>query len=585
MNPFFKYFFATLLAIFAFCIILVLFLVGAAGTAMSRGSAPAIADNAVLTIDLGEVYAEQPRTDLQSLLKREAMTETPGFYDLLRLIKYAKTDNKVKGILLKANGNANGFGLSSEIRIALEDFKKSGKFIIAHGDVISQKAYDIANVADKIYVSPEGGLQWTGFALTSLFLKGTLDKLDIKPQIFYAGKFKSATEPLRFEKMSEPNKLQTSVWLNELYSDFLLKTAAARKVDTATLHNLANTGAIRTAQDAVTHKLIDGVKYDDEVRDELKQKLKLEKDKELNFVSIGTYSKAKNDFDDGGDDIALIYANGNIVDGQSEDGNIGSETYIELLRDARLDKAIKAIVVRVNSGGGSALASENIWREMVLAKKEKPLIVSFGDVAASGGYYISCVADSIFAMPKTLTGSIGVFGVIPDMSSFFKNKAGVTFDGVTTGPLAKIGSADHPMSDLEKQWMQKSIEDIYTQFKKRVSDGRKKDTAYVETIAQGRVWSGVEAKQIGLIDKYGGLNDAIAAAASKAKLKKYEVKEYPKKVSLIERLLGTNKKDNISEKIKSEMGVEYFNVYKEMITVKQMCNTPQARLPFQFNIN
>lgn len=556
---------------------------GMAGSVISK-STPVISEKSVLTIDLGKKYDELPTQDFQSVLKSQLMEDQPSLYDVIRLIKKAKEDKNIKGILLDANANVNGFASGEEIRNALQDFKSSGKFIIAYGDAMTQKAYGVANVANKVYVSPKGFFEWLGYSVNYMFIKGTLDKLEIKPQIFYAGKFKSATEPLRADKMTDANKLQTTVWLNDIYNDFLVKTAEARKVDSATLHKLADAGAIQTPEDAVANKLIDGVKYDDELKDEIKKKLSIGDKEKINFVSIEKYASANKDLNGSGDNIALIYAQGNIVDGKGEEGSIGSTTYVDLIRKARLDESIKAIVLRVNSGGGSALASENINREIALAKKSKPVIVSFGDVAASGGYYISCAADSIFALPNTITGSIGVFGVVPDMSTFFKNKLGVTFDGVKTGPLANTGAISHPMNEQEKKMIQTSIERIYAQFKQRVADGRKKDTAYVETIAQGRVWTGLKAKEIGLIDAYGGLQAAIDAAATKAKLKQYEVKEYPKKQNLLEKFLGMGKDDNVAVKIKADMGEEYYNVYKQLKMVKEMTNGIQARLPFDFII-
>ena len=583
MKSFLKFFLAALLAIYVFCIVAVFFFMGMAASAVSKG-APRITDKSVLSIDLSNKYVEQPKKDFQSIMKTEGLEEQPGLFDIVRLIKKAKEDTRIKGIFLQANSNSNGFASSDEIRTALKDFKSSGKFIIAYGDVMTQKAYSIANIANAIYVSPKGFFEWYGYSINYTFLKGTLEKLEIKPQIFYAGKFKSATEPLRADKMTDANRLQTTVWLSDLYNDLLLKTADARKLDTATLNQLADAGTIQTPQDAVTHKLIDGIKYDDEIKDEIKKKLALQSTDKINFVPVEKYYLSNKDLGGSGEKIALIYASGSIVDGKGDEDNIGSTTYVELIRKARLDASIKAIVVRVNSGGGSALASENIWREMSLAKKVKPLVVSFGDVAASGGYYMSCAADSIFALPNTITGSIGVFGVVPDMSSFFKNKLGVTFDGVKTGPLANAGGIDHPMNDQEKKIIQLTIERIYQQFKERVSEGRKRDTAYVETIAQGRVWTGLKAKDIGLIDQFGGLQDAISAAAAKAKLKEYQVKEFPQNGSLLERILGISNKDNTAAKIRADMGEDYYQVYKQLKAVKEMTTGTQARLPFDFLI-
>lgn len=582
MGSFFKSFFAALLALLVFTVLLFFFLIAYIGGVASK-KMPKVESNSVLVIDLGEHFAEQLKPNPLGVLSSE-QEDVPGLYDVVRLLQRAKMDRYISGIYIIANDNANGFAASDEIRTALLDFKKSGKFILAHGDMISQKAYSVANVADKIYVSPQGRLEWFGFGVEYAFIKGTLQKLEIEPQIFYAGKFKSATEPLRTDKMTPENQLQTSVWLNDLYSDFLMHTAEARKMDTATLHQLANEGRIRNAQDAVDNKLVDAIKYDDELKDEIKSKLKLDKYEKINFISINRYLAATSLEKTSGEKIALIYAEGNIIDGKSEQGAIGSETYRNLIRKARLDKSIKAIVLRVNSGGGSSLASENIWRELSLAKKEKPVVVSFGDVAASGGYYISCGADSIFALPSTITGSIGVFGIIPNMESFFKNKLGVTFDGVTTGPYADALTITKPMNEIEKKMVQEEIDRIYSQFKQRVADGRKKDTAYVDSIAQGRVWTGYRAKDIGLIDRFGGLDDAIKCAARMANLSNYRVSEYPETMTLFERILGKKDPLNYSDKIKAELGERNYALYTELKQVKEMCGTAQARLPFRFFI-
>jgi protease-4 len=385
--------------------------------------------------------------------------------------------------------------------------------------------------------------------------------------------------------MTAENKLQTTIWMNDLYDAFLLETAGARKLDTAGLRSLANEGVIRTAQDAADNKLIDGLKYDDEVRDEIKTKLDIGKYERINFITINAYRATGKYRKTGGDRIALIYAEGNIIDGKGDQGNIGSESYRSLIRKARLDKTIKAIVFRINSGGGSAMASENIWRELALARKEKPVIVSFGDVAASGGYYIACGADSIFAQPGTITGSIGVFGIIPNMQGFFKNKLGVTFDGVKTGPYADIMTITRPMNEKEKQMIQAEIETIYSLFKKRVAEGRQKDTLYVDSIAQGRIWTGTRAREIGLIDRFGGIDDAIASAAGKAKLTDYQVKEYPEAENLLDQLFGKSSSPlNHNELMRKELGEDNFRIYQQMKRVREMTESIQARMPFEFFI-
>ena len=586
MGGFFKMFFASLLAMIVFCVIgFFIFLAMIAGLASS--DKPAVPKNSVLVLNIGQQFNEQELDNPLADLSGNSELSVPGVYDVVRLIDKAARDEKIKGIYLQSGLNPNGFATSEEIRNALISFKKSGKFLIAYSEMMNQKSYHVANVADKIYVNPKGFFDWTGFSAELIFLKGTLDKLDIEPQIFYAGKFKSATEPFRTDKMTEENKLQTSVWLGDLYSHFLVKAAEARKTDTASLHQLANEAAIRRPQDAVDKKLIDGVKYDDEVKDEIKEKLKLGKYDKVNYISINSYFKAGSYKKYKGDKIASIYAEGNIIDGGGSDRTqIASANYIKLVRKARLDKTIKAIVFRVNSGGGSALASETIWRELSLAKKEKPVVVSFGDVAASGGYYISCAADSIFASPTTITGSIGVFGIIPNMQGFFKNKLGVTFDGVKTGPYADLGAIYRPMSENEKEFVQQNIDEIYLNFKQRVADGRKKPIEFVDSIAQGRVWSGARAIQNGLVDKFGGLQDAVECAARMAKLSDYRLREYPEVQNVFDRLFGRSTENTFKDKtLREELGEDQYKIYKEMLRVKEMTNSAQARLPFEFFVN
>jgi protease-4 len=586
MWNFFKTFFAALLAMVVFTVIVLFFLVAWVGN-LASSDKPVIEQKSVLVIDIGQHYQEQVQENPFAALTGDEEKNTPSLYDVVRLINKAATDEKIAGIYLQCNPSPNGFAASDEIRNALLEYKKTKKFLYAYGDIITQRAYHIANTADKIYLSPQGYMEWNGFAVTLSFLKGTLDKLDIKPQIFYAGKFKSATEPLRTTEMTPENELQTSVWLGDLYNHFLLKASEARNIDTAELRKIANEGKIVTAQDAVNAKLADALKYDDEVKDEIKNKLSLDKYQKINFVSINTYAAAGGYRRTTGERIAVIYAEGDIIDGKgnNQQGTIASDDYQKLIRKIRLDKSIKAIVFRINSGGGSSLASESIWRELELAKQDKPVVISFGDVAASGGYYIACAADSIFANPTTITGSIGVFGIIPNMEGFFKNKLGVTFDGVKTGPYADAGTMTRPMSENEKKILQSEIENIYAVFKKRVADARKKDVSYIDSIAQGRVWTGQRAIQIGLIDKFGGINDAVAAAARMAKLPDYYLREYPEPVDFFDQLLGKAPPMNYNNKLKEELGEENFRIFNEMRKVQQISGKAQAKLPFSFSIN
>jgi protease-4 len=583
MKSFFKIFFASLLSLVIFTL-LVFFLLLTWVAGITSKEKPRVSSKSVLVLDLSQDFKERMVESPLSTISSSDEIDVPGLYDVVRMIHKAKDDKDISGIYIIANSNPNGFANSEDIRNALIDFKTSKKFIIAHGDVISQRAYGVANVADKIYLNPAGVFEWAGFNVDYMFLKGTLDKLEIEPQIFYAGKFKSATEPFRTDKMTPENKLQTTVWLNSLYNQFLLNSSASRNIDTATLHQLANEGNIQTAQDALEYKLVDGLKYNDQVQDEIKNKLGIGKYEKINFISINKYAKAGSFKKSGSQNIALIYAEGDIIDGSSDqNGIIASETYMKLIRKARLDQSIKAIVFRVNSGGGSSLASENIWRELSLAKLEKPVVVSFGDVAASGGYYISCAADSIFAEPNTITGSIGVFGIIPNMETFFKNKLGVTFDGVKTAQYADAGIF-HPLNENEKKMIQNSIETTYKQFKERVANGRKKDTAFIESIAQGRVWVGEDAMKIGLIDHFGGIQDAVDCAARLAKISDYHLRELPEPENIFDRIFGSSS-DKFSKKMEAELGMENFKIYKELMRIKEMTNTTQTRLPFEFLIH
>lgn len=582
MRSFFKMFFAALLALVVFMFIGVFLLVGLAGALASDDKAP-VAAKSILVLDLAQPLREQAQEDPVGELMNRDEGSVPGLYDAVRLIGHAAGDNNIAGIYIKAEGNGNGFASSDELRNALVDFKRSKKFVIAHGDGISQTAYFVASVADRIYANPVGGLQWDGFTSQLFFIKGLLDKLDIEPQIFYAGKFKSATEPLRVDKMTPENRLQTSEWLGDLYNYFLLRCAEARRLDTATLHNLAATAAIQTAQDAVTHKLIDAAKYDDEVKEEFKKRLKLGKYDKLNFITLNAYNDAERDAESGTDRIALIYAEGDIVDGEGTLENIGGDRFRKLIRRVRLDRSVKAIVLRINSGGGSALASENMWRELELAKEDKPLVVSFGDVAASGGYYMGCGGDSIFASRNTITGSIGVFGILPNMQAFFNNKLGVTFDAVKTAPYADMGAIYRPVTERERVLLQAGVDRIYATFLQRVAQGRKKDTAYVASVAQGRVWSGEDALRLGLVDKIGSLQDAIDCAARMGSVKSYRLREYPQRESWLNQLFSkTNNTPQAA--IEKEIGARNFAIYKQLLQVKELCGTPQARLPFGFLI-
>jgi protease-4 len=583
---FFKYFLAALLALVVFCGIILVMLVGVVGGLM-KSEKPAVPASSILVVDLSRNFAETKT--LNPLLEFTGNTEdeVPTLYELIQMINKAEKDSSIRGIYVVSNDNANGFAASEEIRNALISFKQKGKFIFSYGDYITQKAYHVANVADKIYCNPKGMLDWRGFSVDYMYFKNLLNKLEIEPQIFYDGKFKSATEPFREEKMTAANRIQTEAWLGDLYAGFLEKTSKVRGVDTANLHDYANQFAVASPADAVRLKLLDGERYDDELKTEMKKKLRLSDDDKISFITPGTY-KASGILYKGfvKDKIALVFAEGEIVYGKGDDENIGSDEYRDILRKIRFNKDVKAVVLRINSPGGSSLASEIIWREIELIKKSgKPVIVSMGDVAASGGYYIACNADSIFAQPNTITGSIGVFAIVPNLQGFMKNKLGITVDGVKTATYADALTVTRPMNANEKRIIQHEVDHIYLDFKTRVADGRKRDTAYIDSIAQGRVWTGTRALEIGLVDRLASLNDAIVSAAAMAKLKEYGIRQYPEEKSPFEVIFGSYGKNYKADMLKSELGEDQYRLFMEVKKLKAQTGEVKAMMPFVFEVN
>ena len=583
MKSFFKTFFAALLALIIFSLLGFFILIGIAA-AFSTDEKVAVAQNSVLVIDASETFLEQSKNDPFSELMNKKNGKQPSLSELIGLLNYAKKDSNIKGIYIKCAENPNGYAATEEIRKALIDFKKSNKFIVAYAETISQKGYMMANVADQIYTHPQGGMEWSGFNYETMFLKGLIDKLEIEPQIFYAGKFKSATEPFRYTQMSEANKLQTGIWLNSIYSNFIQGAAEMRKLNADSIKAFANEGKVQNAKDALKYKLVDGLIYDDQLKKIISKKLRLVDETKISFVSINNYAESIALRGTGSGKIAVIYADGDVVMGKGQNEAIASDDYRALIQKIRNDKSIDAVVLRVNSPGGSALASDIIWREIDLLKKEKPVVVSMGDVAASGGYYIACGADSIFADANTITGSIGVFSVIPNAEKFLKNKLGITFDRVKTGQYADAPSATRSLTITEQRFLQAGVDSVYFTFTSRVATGRQKSVAYIDSIAQGRVWTGADAIKVGLVDKIGTLNDALASAAKMAKLKGYSIKSYPESRSFIEEFFEGYKNEVKTKVIQQEIGIEQWQVLQQLKSIKQIMGQPQARLPI-FELN
>ncbi len=591
MKDFFKMLFASMFGLILAIVALFFIFVGIISAMVSSSEKPkevVVSSPSILQIHLD--YPIKDRTS-QNAFKDfnftsfEAKKEL-GLNDILKNIKKAKADDNIKGIYLDESSIEAGIATIDEIRNALLDFKTSGKFIISYAEFYTQGAYYLASVSDKIYLNPGGAMEFKGLNYKLTFLKGTLEKLGIEPQIIRHGKFKSAIEPLINDKMSDANRLQASTFINTIWTEITTKVAASRHLTIEQLNKMADENPTPSGEDAVKLGLLDSLKYYDQVLVELKTKMATAKDKDVNFITLNKYNNApdpiKKDFTR--DEIAIIYASGNIVDGESNDEDkIASQNMAKTIREARLDENVKAIVFRVNSGGGSALASEVIWREVALAKAAKPVIVSMGDYAASGGYYISCVADTILANPMTLTGSIGVFGVIPNLKELFTDKLGFTFDGVKTNALSDIGEINRPMTEPEKAIIQKSIEEVYGRFTLRVAGGRKKSQADIDSIGQGRVWTGKDALGIGLVDASGGMEDAIAIAAHMAKLTKYKVTELPRLKDTFEKLFGSMAEEAHVYFSQKELGEANYRYYEKVKNEIQMQGI-QARLPFTLEI-
>lgn len=589
MRDFFKYVFATVVGIVISSVLLfILFFVIMIGIISSVGEEKKVIvkNNSILYLNLDQTITERtPENSLAGIPIIGGDDEKSiGFNDVIRSLKEAKTDDKIKGVYINVTAPNAGMATMLEVRNAILDFKTSKKPVIAYSEVYSQGAYYLASAANKIYLNPQGALEFKGFSSELTFFKGALDKLGIEAQIIRVGNYKSAVEPFTNTKMSEYNRQQVTAYVGGLYQTFLDGISKSRNIPATELQTLADGYKIQQPQDALAYKLIDGIKYKDEILDELRKITKQDKASTIKTVSINDYiaNLPANSSFTGKNRVAVIYANGDIVGGEGSDQQIGSERISRAIRKARLDNDIRAIVLRVNSGGGSALASEVIWREVELSKKVKPVIASFGDVAASGGYYIGCAADSIFVQPNTITGSIGVFGIIPNMQNLLNNKLGITFDGVKTGQYADIMSVNRPLTAGERFIIQNSVNHVYDTFIGRVAAGRKKTKAQVDSIGGGHVWVGTDAVKNGLADRLGSFNDAIAAAAKKAKLSDYKVVEYPEKIDPLKSLLA-NAKENISVYYtKKELGENYL-LFKQI--QKAISNAGvQAKMDYEVKI-
>ena len=553
----------------------------------SSGDQATIEENSVLHIKLNgiPIVESAPDDDIGlPTLPYLGNTTTIGLNQIIKAIHTAEENDDIKGIYLESGMLSAGQAHILEIRNALKEFRNSGKFIISYSEYYTEPGYFLSSVADEIYVNPIGDVEFNGLASAPVFFKGLFEKLEIEPVIFRVGEFKSAVEPFILKKMSEENQLQTKQYLNDINNVLVESVAESRQLDLEKMREVNDGMLVRNAQDALDYKLVDGLWYDDQVKTRLKEKLGLSEDsKEINSIGItgiNQTAKAKNRLSE--NTIALIIADGEIVGGEALD-QISSDRFLKEIRKARKNEDVKAIVIRINSPGGSVIASEVIWRELSEAQKEKPLIASMSNYAASGGYYIAAPADTIVAYPNTITGSIGIFGLWFNAKGFLNNKLGITTDEVKTGQYSNLLDPTKTISETEKAIMQKKVEEGYDTFISRVSEGRKMSKEQVLAIAGGRVWSGKMAKEKGLVDVLGGFDDAIEIAAKKAGIEEdYKLVVYPKQKSMLEQIMEDFGTDVESTYQRIKMGQSY-EIFKTLEKLEKLQGR-MVLLPFQSEI-
>ncbi len=587
MRQFFKYVLATIVGILLFSFVGFLLLIGlSAALSSSSDKRTTVKEKSVLKIDLDKPIQERSVDNpFESFGPMGGTGDAIGLIEIKQALKDAKDDENIRGIYLQAESPMAGWASLEEVRIALVDFKQSKKFVYAYAETMTEKGYYLASVADKIYLNPAGDLEWNGLNAELSFFKGTLEKLGLKPEIFKVGEFKSAVEPFIRENMSEPNRLQVTSFLNSVNDHMLVKVAQSRGLRVDSLKRYADNLTIQQPADALRTKLVTNIGHQDEVESLIRKQLDIDAKKKINYVSLSKYkgSDKDNESGSGSNRIAVIFASGDINSGKGDANSIGSETIVEELRKARLDDKIKAIVLRVNSGGGSALASDVMYREVELAKKAKPVIGSMSDYAASGGYYMLMGCNKIVAQPNTITGSIGVFSLLFNTEKFFKDKLGITYDRVKTNTNADYPAVTHEMTPFQKQALQRRTEQIYADFTGKAAAGRKLPVDSLRAIAGGRVWTGTQGKAIGLVDQLGGLDDAIKLAAQTAKLKEgdYKLKYQPRKKEFFEQLMSSFNGDEES-RVRAQLGelAPYVTYLKKLKTMEGV----QARLPFEMDI-
>lgn len=586
MKDFLKMTFASIIGMMiAGFILLILSISVIGGMVATTEVATTVKDNSVFVLDLkGNIVERYEDNPIEQLLGEEITTR--GLDDILSSIKKAKNDTKIRGILINAETFACSTASLQDIRDAIMDFKESGKFVVAYSGTYSQGAYYVSTAADKVFLNPSGSISWHGLSAQTMFLKDLLDKVGVKMQIFRVGTYKSAVEPFIATEMSDANREQTLAFTKSIWNEIVGEVSEARNIPTDKLNEMADACMdFQPAETYIENGMADKLMYKDEVLAYLKELTGTSEKSTLATLTLDdmknvispTISKSR-------DVIAVYYAYGEIDNMTSSyDEGINSEKVIKHLRDLRNDDKVKAVVLRVNSPGGSAYGSEQIWREVSLLKEKKPVVVSMGDYAASGGYYISCAADWIVAQPTTLTGSIGIFGMIPDASELITKKLGIKIDGVKTNKLADMGDMSRPFNSEEGALIQKMVNNGYELFTKRCAEGRNMPIDSLKAIAEGRVWSGEMAKNLKLVDALGNLECAINKAAELSRLSEYKLASYPKKIDFVTSLISNAKPERyISSKMEETFG-EFGNSFL-MLKSLNKADRIQARIPFEVSI-
>ena len=592
MKQFFKFVFASFVGMFLFSIVTGIFaLITIAGMFASQDSTTAPEENSVLVLNFSGQLEERSENNFISQLQGSA-TSSIGLDNLLEGIRKAKENDNIKGIYIEAGAfAADSYASMQAVRNALLDFKKSKKWIIAYADTYTQGTYYMSSVADKVYLNPQGQIDWHGLASQPVFIKDFLTKFGVKMQVVKVGAYKSATEMFTGDKMSDANREQTSAYLNGIWGNITKEVGASRHLSVEQLNAYADSMVTFAApEDYVKLKLVDGLAYTDQIKNMVKKQLGIAGDKEINQVTVADMMNVEDKSQgDESNQIAVYYAYGDIVDGVvggilAQNHTIDAQVVCKDLEKLAKDKDVKAVVVRINSGGGSAYASEQIWHQIMELKKLKPVVVSMGGMAASGGYYMSAPANWIVAEPTTITGSIGIFGMFPDVSGLLTEKLGLKFDEVKTNKYADFSTRARPFTEDEMAYLSQYVNRGYKLFRHRVAEGRKMTDEQVEKIAQGHVFTGQDAQKIGLIDQLGGLDVAVVKAAQLAKLPNHMTRAYPKEPDFFEQLLDQSKSDNyLSKQLRANLG-DYYGPFSLLKTLNHQ-SAIQARLPYYPNIH